>query len=558
MEVSCPSCRCRLKTPAGSHAQVLCCPHCRSAFRLPRAVAQGTIPAHRPTPGAGETVSQRQLATPPLPSPTPPPTIPPAPAVSGLVLPGFEVLEVLGEGGMGRVYKARHLRLDRLVAIKVIRPELLAAPEAVARFLREARATARLCHPNIVTIHDAGEAGGTHFLVMEFVAGTDLATLVRRRGVLSVCRACECVRQAALGLQHAHERGLVHRDIKPSNLLLGEDGTVKLLDLGLARLLPESQAGPDRTELTQAGALMGTPAFLAPEQGLDARAADIRSDIYSLGCTLYHLLTGRPPFTADSPADLLVKHRTAQPKPLAGYRADVPEGLQTVIDTMLARHPADRYQAPAEVAAALAPYAGAVQTTTAIPGPARPRGRRRRYAAAAGVGLVALGLAAVLWARPWQSGTPSQPEREQPSTASQASASADSSAHASPSADSSSHNVSLNVDDTGAVKTFREGNITLRVGGSKESALATANILVLAIPGQGYFNRGAVYLAHEEYDKAIADFTEAIRLQSGPARSTAYAFRSAAYARKGDKVRAEQDLARSRQGSEVRAKADRE
>src|SRR5262249_23975252 len=196
----------------------------------------------------------------------------------------------IGEGGMGQVFKAWHRHLDRVVALKVIRKDKLDHPEAVRRFLREIELAARLSHPNIVASYDAGEVGGLRYIALEYVEGTDLAKLVKEGGPLPVAQACDYVRQIALGLQHAHERGLVHRDIKPSNLLFcrttsahGEPpvglgaGTVKILDMGLARLQGPTNPGE---ELTQCQTTLGTPDFISPEQARDARSADIRSDIY--------------------------------------------------------------------------------------------------------------------------------------------------------------------------------------------------------------------------------------------------------------------------------------
>ncbi len=277
---------------------------------------------------------------------------------AGQSLAGYEILGPLGEGGMGRVFKARHGRLNRVVALKVIRPEQLAKPDTVRRFQREARAAARLAHPNIVQIYDAAETEGTHFLVMEYVPGRDLADLIRRRGPLPVPLAGHYVRQVSLALQHAHERGLVHRDIKPANLLLSTDGTqVKVLDMGVARFLQPDETDFPAGDLTRTGAVMGTPAYLAPEQARDARRVDIRGDIYSLGCTLYQLLSGQLPFRGESLAEVVLGHQLMEPPPLDRVRSDVPPQVQAVLRKMMAKRPEDRYQTPQDVAEALAAFA---------------------------------------------------------------------------------------------------------------------------------------------------------------------------------------------------------
>jgi WD40 repeat protein/serine/threonine protein kinase len=276
-----------------------------------------------------------------------------------LILGQYVLLERLGEGGMGQVLKARHQRLERTVALKQIRKERLDSPAAVQRFQREARAAARLSHPNIVTVYDADEVAGTHFFVMEYVEGTDLAKLVQGQGPLTVQQACDCVRQAALGLQHAHEQGLVHRDIKPANLFLTNKGVVKVLDMGLARL--EGPAGHDggaTDPTTCEGAVMGTPDFMAPEQAADSHAADVRADLYSLGCTLYFLLTGRVPFPGGSLTEKLLKHQTGPVPRVEAVRPDVPPGVAAVARKLMAKRPADRYQTPAELAEALGPFCG--------------------------------------------------------------------------------------------------------------------------------------------------------------------------------------------------------
>jgi hypothetical protein len=255
---------------------------------------------------------------------------------------------------MGDVFKARHAELGKVVALKVL-PAGQMDEVRVARFKNEIRAIGRLDHPNIVAAHDAGELGGVHFLVMDFVEGLDLARVLERQGRLSVPDACEAVCQAALGLQHAFERGLVHRDVKPSNLMLARGGRVQVLDLGLARSFAE--AGADT--LTARGMLLGTADYLAPEQWEHAHAADTRADVYSLGCTLYHLLAGQPPFAGERYQSVLQKmraHLETPPAPIGRLRPEVPAGLAAVLDRMLAKDPAKRFQSPAEVAEALQPF----------------------------------------------------------------------------------------------------------------------------------------------------------------------------------------------------------
>ncbi len=290
----------------------------------------------------------------------------------GLVLGTYVLLEPLGRGGMGEVYKALHRRLHRVVALKIIRPEYLALPDSVHRFQREARAAARLQHAHIVTVYDANQEGATHFLAMEYVAGTDLARLVKQSGPLPPGRACAYVRQAALGLQHAHEQGLVHRDVKPSNLVVA-GGVVKVLDFGLARF---AAAPADETALTPADQMVGTPDYIAPEQACNSRQADIRADVFSLGCTLFYLLTGRPAFPGSSYTEKLAARLSGQATPVRALRPDVPPPLEDVLARMMARDPADRYQTPAEAARALEPFA-----REDGPEPAVPAGGRNGTAA---------------------------------------------------------------------------------------------------------------------------------------------------------------------------------
>ena len=261
----------------------------------------------------------------------------------------YVLLDRLGEGGMGAVYKALQTQLDRIVALKVIRRERINNPGVINRFQREIRAAAQLQHPNVVTVHDAGEDGDTLFLVMEYVEGTDLAKLLKQRGPLPIAEACDCARQAALGLEHIRQRGLVHRDIKPANLLrAAEHGLIKIADLGLARLRGDEGA------LTADGSVLGTPDFLAPEQALDARSVDIRADLYSLGGTLYCLLSGQPPYPGGSAMEKLMRHQRETPVPLRSLRADVPAAVEALVSRLMARNPADRFQTPGEAATALA------------------------------------------------------------------------------------------------------------------------------------------------------------------------------------------------------------
>jgi serine/threonine protein kinase len=270
-----------------------------------------------------------------------------------LLLGPYVLLDLLGQGGMGQVFKARQRRLKRLTALKVISPEHLDSLAAVQRFRRETEAAARLAHPNIVRIYDADEVNGRHFLAMEYVEGTDLARLLKRQGPLPVLQACACMLQAARGLQHAHESGLVHRDIKPSNLLLTARGAVlKILDMGLARLdpVPEERSA---SQLTQTGAVMGTPDYIAPEQALNARTVDIRADLYSLGCTFYHCLTGQVPFVGSTMTQKLLQHQLELPPAVETLRPDVSPAVTEVLSRLMAKRPEDRYQSPAEVVAAL-------------------------------------------------------------------------------------------------------------------------------------------------------------------------------------------------------------
>jgi serine/threonine protein kinase len=311
---------------------------CTSCRDVVASVESETVapPAHTPA------------ASSPSPALTCPTDIPPVLADH----PRYQILGLLGTGGMGAVYKAQHRIMERIVALKVISPELVSNPRTVHRFHLEVKAAAKLSHRNIVTAFDAEQAGDTHFLVMEFVEGTTLGRVVEKKKMFPVPHACEYLRQAAQGLQHAFEQGMVHRDIKPQNLMLTPKGRVKILDFGLARFVSESNKD---SGLTALGAVMGTPDYMAPEQAQDAHKADIRSDIYSLGCTLHCLLRGRPPFPEGTGIQKILAHLEQEPPLLLNFRDDVPPELEQIVKRMMAKDPAKRYQTPKDVARALTP-----------------------------------------------------------------------------------------------------------------------------------------------------------------------------------------------------------
>ncbi|HEX5270865.1 MAG TPA: protein kinase, partial [Gemmataceae bacterium] len=287
--------------------------------------------------------------------------------------PEFEVIRKLGGGGMGVVYLARDRLTHRQEVLKVVNPYLATQPGAAERFLREIRAVVQLAHPNIVTAYGALHIGGVLVLKMEYVPGDDLNTVVKNSGPLPVVNACYYSQQVALGLQYAFEKGMIHRDIKPGNLILSRDGkkhVVKVLDFGLVKAMAAQGDEVDHLTMTAQG--MGTPAYMAPEQAKDAARADIRADIYSLGCTLYFLLAGRPPFAGSSPYDLWDAHRTREAAPLSEVRKDVPPELAAVAAKMLAKDPTRRYQEPGEVAQALKPFVKAVLKSLPAAAPPPP------------------------------------------------------------------------------------------------------------------------------------------------------------------------------------------
>jgi len=297
-----------------------------------------------------------------------------------LFLGPYIVTDKLGEGGMGRVYRARHVRMGREVALKIIRPNLLSNPVIRGRYQREVEAAGTLRHPNIVCVDDAGEANGKYYMAMEFVDGVDLSRLIKDHPVLEVTEACEYIRQAALGLQHAHENGFVHRDIKPSNIIVSGErhvphaknpAVVKILDMGLVRPMGFDDV-PGAADLTRAGTVVGTPDYMAPEQAKNSSSVDARADLYSLGCTLYFLLTGQSPFPEGTAVEKLLKHQLDPCPSVRILRPDVPEEIDAIIACLTAKKPEQRFPSAEIVAHTLGahtlnPRAAGVFTPRAWP-----------------------------------------------------------------------------------------------------------------------------------------------------------------------------------------------
>ncbi len=286
-----------------------------------------------------------------------------------LVLGNYVLMEKIGAGGMGQVFKARHRVMERLVAVKVLPTAMTKDQAAIARFHREVKAAAKISHPNIVTAYDADQSGGVHFLVMELVEGNDLSALVKQNGPLSVEKAINYVLQAAKGLDAAHKKGIVHRDIKPANLLLDNDGTVKILDMGLARLSLDGDDAP-QADLTSTGTIMGTVDYMAPEQALDTKAADARADIYALGCSLYFLLTGKATYDGDTLMKKLLAHREQPIPALRTILPEVSEQLEAVFKKLVAKKVEDRYQSMTEVIVELERCTAGSTTSVTIQQPA--------------------------------------------------------------------------------------------------------------------------------------------------------------------------------------------
>lgn len=283
------------------------------------------------------------------------------------ILAGYRLDERIGEGAMGSVYRAHQVSLDRPVAIKILLPHFARKPEIVRLFLREARILARLTHPNIVMAYDSGAQGGLYYFVMEYVDGATLADLVKRGGALEQRRAARLFLEAARALEHAHFHRLVHRDIKPANLMLTGSGTLKLCDLGFALV---------RTTLGEVDdGAMGTPAYLSPEQARGDATLDIRSDMYSLGASFFHVLAGRAPFLGATAAEVVSKHCSDPPPALRSLRPDVDPALAQVVERLLQKEPSRRFESPTLLVQALEPITQAFdrgEVARRIAAPAAP------------------------------------------------------------------------------------------------------------------------------------------------------------------------------------------
>lgn len=265
----------------------------------------------------------------------------------GFYLGSYRLLRPIGKGGMGVVYLGEHHVMKRMMALKILPPEATDNPKRLQRFKEEARACAQLDHPNIVQAYDCDAAGERFYIVMEYVDGIDLHHAVSRDGVMSPSEAIDLISQAASGLAHAHERGIIHRDIKPANLLLRTDGVLKVSDLGLARI------GMSGVGDTESNRYMGTADFMAPEQAINSQNVDARADIYSLGCTLYFLLTGRPPYSGDSVKQRLAKHQTAEIPDPRQHNANCPAVLFELMSRMMAKRPENRPKSMQELVSRL-------------------------------------------------------------------------------------------------------------------------------------------------------------------------------------------------------------
>ena len=284
-------------------------------------------------------------------------------ALRGTMLGPYRLESFVGGGGMGAVFRAHDTTLDRVVAVKVLSRAQSADEDMLRRFRNEAQSAARLDHENIGRVHAVGSDQGWHYIVFEFIEGRNLRDIVREEGPFAVGRAIEVAIQVAEALEHAAERDVVHRDIKPSNIVITPSGRARIVDMGLARLAPTT----GHADLTVSGMTLGTFDYISPEQARDPRAADVRSDLYSLGCTLFFMLAGRAPFAEGTMVQKLLQHQQDPPPDIAAIRGDVPDRLAASLGRLMAKDPHDRYQRPAELAADLAACAVEQGIELAVP-----------------------------------------------------------------------------------------------------------------------------------------------------------------------------------------------
>ncbi|MBV9462612.1 MAG: serine/threonine protein kinase, partial [Verrucomicrobiae bacterium] len=272
----------------------------------------------------------------------------------GQSLSSYYLIQRIGEGGMGIVYLARHLSLDRLAAVKFLASHMVSDKTYVERFLHEAKGAAKLSHPNIVAVYDAGALpeDSLYYFIMEYVEGRDLGSLQRENGIFETRQAVGYIRQAAQALGYAHKKKIIHRDIKPDNLMLTPDGVIKVGDLGLAKWSTDDMQGG----MTQTGVVMGTPYYMSPEQVRGAKDIDGRTDVYSLGGTLFHLLTGKIPFEGSSPAVIMAMHLNSPPPPANVANPDLDDDICAIIQKMMMKKPQDRFQTMEELDGTLREY----------------------------------------------------------------------------------------------------------------------------------------------------------------------------------------------------------
>ena len=370
MIIVCPHCKAKHQLDDGAQAGQARCKKCGGAIDIaPEAAQTRTVI----TPGAAQQADRETLVTPPPPASDAPDSaaevsadqktiLTPAPGAKreaasdplvGQTLGGYEILRKLGAGGMGSVYEARQISLDRSVAVKTLAPQLAAQKDFTSRFIREALSVAKLNHTNIIQIYDVGKSDETYYFAMEFVRGRTLQDMIAEEGKMPPARAVSFIMQAARGLAYAHRKHIIHRDIKPDNIMINEEGVAKVADLGLAK-----EMNAEEFAVTASGVAMGTPYYIAPEQAKDAKKVDQRADIYSLGCTLYHMVTGKIPFDGKSAYEIITKH-LEQPLTMPHILdADVPEDLSRIVARMMAKDAEKRYQTMGEVIEDMEIYLG--------------------------------------------------------------------------------------------------------------------------------------------------------------------------------------------------------